>query len=145
MPQPPLLLVSLLLASSWAPLTAAQGLTYDPQERLGASSSFQSLASMYAKSKAWRAAFKQAPAAVFSYSNRGSLCGPSASADEVAQLLLATSPRAYDSRRPEQAGGFAAVDPVVYDQGTCNSCVSCGRGCGIGDCECAAEERHGLD
>lgn len=39
-----------------------------------------------------------------------------------AQLLMATSPQAFDARSSSQMGGFSAVGQVK-DQGDCNTCV----------------------
>jgi hypothetical protein len=81
---------------------------------------------VYAGSKAWRKAFAAAAdrQAVCARSGK-SLCAADSqqSASQRAQLLVATSPQAYDARSAAMAGGFSAVGPPK-DQQACTACVA---------------------
>ena len=103
--------------------TAAQGLDFDPRASLGASSLQQQLTEVYKNSVAWKRALASSPADACS-DRAGSLCASrGGSLQATAQLLVASSPQAFDARQPGHMGGFSAVGPVK-DQGDCSSCVS---------------------
>jgi hypothetical protein len=97
-----------------------QGLARNPHASAAATNEMLSLQRVYAKSVAWRRAYAQAAAAKCS-THSGSLCAPSATAEERVQLLMATSPQTFDARTG--MGTFSAVG-AVKNQGTCAACVA---------------------
>lgn len=102
-------------------MVKAQGLNNDPDSWLGATSAQAKLEAMYRGSIAFRNAYKLKASTACS-SQKGSLCAAQ-TWDMKAQLLMATSPQAFDARQPEQMGGFSAVSSVKDQQG-CNTCVA---------------------
>ena len=101
-----------MFALTAAPVALAQGLESSPTHdyRAGASSAFSKLKRVYGASVSWRNAYKL-NAVSACRANRGSLCAPSLDLDQLAQLQLAASPQAYDSRSAQSTGGFNAVGP----------------------------------
>ena len=79
----------------------------------GASSSYEQLAGIYAKSQAFKRAFKAAPSACSTSS--GSLCAAAGrSLEQSAQLLTVASPVAFDAREASNMGeAFAAAVSIV--------------------------------
>lgn len=117
-------LVALLLSSVELRVTG-QGLDNPEAPLLGAGMVQQQLATVYAKSKAWRIAFSnsQRRTSLCSASG-GSLCAAGTkSPDEISQLQMATSPQSFDARSSDQMGGFTAVGQPK-NQGNCNTCVA---------------------
>lgn len=103
------LLLALLAAALLPRATRGQGLAYDPNAAMGATAAQLKLEQIYAKSKAWKDAFKSSPSTCST--DAGSLCG--AAGDSMAasaQLMMATSPQAFDARRDN--GDFSAVGPI---------------------------------
>lgn len=91
---------------------------------LGASGAFSSLAALYEKSKAWKAAFRRSPASACA-SGGDTLCSAGAvdgNAAAYGQLVVATSPLIYSSARPADTGGFDFI-PDPRDQRPCAACT----------------------
>ncbi|KAI8467901.1 MAG: hypothetical protein J3K34DRAFT_523368 [Monoraphidium minutum] len=98
------------------------GLAPDDEALAGASAADRALQTAFAQSGAWKRSFT-ANTAGACRNQRGSLCASGLSLAQRAQLLMATSPQAYDARRAKDVGDFSAVGPVE-DQGDCTTCVS---------------------
>jgi hypothetical protein len=112
-----------VLLCCWLSTCHCQGLARNPYLTSSAGANNAGMARLrqvYIKSAAWRRAYKTSAAASCS-SRRGSLCAASATPEEQAQLLMATSPQIYDARTG--VGNFSAVG-AVKDQGSCNTCVA---------------------
>lgn len=93
-----------------------------PDAYLGASSVQQRLENLYGASKAWRDSFAKDAQRSQCSAAAGSLCASHGqTVEQAAQLLMATSPRAFDARSSSQNGGFSAVGPPK-DQGGCSAC-----------------------
>ena len=102
-----------------APEALGQGLLHDPKTALGAISAFQAAKDIYKHSQAFRRNYKLSRARACSRES-GSLCASGRGGQEESQLLMATSPQAYDSRK---AAEFSIVGPVK-DQGRCSACMA---------------------
>jgi hypothetical protein len=99
-------------------MAIGQGLEPDPSA-LMAPVGYASLKAVYAKSKAWQAAYRLSRRSACS-ERKGSLCSNGLGMEERAQLLMATSPQSYDSRTAEP---FNVVGKPK-DQDQCGSCVA---------------------
>jgi hypothetical protein len=104
--------ILLMFALTVAPVALAQGLASSPTQdyRAGASDAYSKLKRVYGASVAWRNAYKR-NAVDACRAKSGSLCASSLGLDQLAQLTLAASPQAYDSRSAQYTGGFTAVGP----------------------------------
>jgi hypothetical protein len=113
-------LLLLLLAVSRLDVATGQGLTRPPPDAARATgTTSQQLRELYKRSGSWHLKYRKSR----SYACRdqkGSLCAARLDNSEKAELMLATSPEAYDSRK---AGGFSAVSRV-QDQSDCFACVA---------------------
>jgi hypothetical protein len=92
---------------------------------LGAASSYKQLQQLYSGTKAWKNAYKQAPAAACSKRNSASLCAAEdmQTADGLAQLEMATSPSSYSSSNASQAGKTRLV-AAAGNQLSCQTCIA---------------------
>ena len=112
------LLLVLLLATR-AHEAFGQGLKPDPGTALASAGSYQTLTRIYGKTRAWIKSYKYGNRAAACSLERGSLCAAGIDGDEKLQLLMATSPLAYDTRRQP----VTAVGPVK-DQRSCSACLA---------------------
>jgi hypothetical protein len=98
------LLAVCLLAAHLLPVSRAQGLVAPAFNRVGATANqLGALTALYASSKAVKLAY-QSGATTACSRRSGSLCAPSSGDKGLTQLLVATSPVAYDSRNIAQVG-----------------------------------------
>ncbi|KAI8470317.1 MAG: hypothetical protein J3K34DRAFT_521446 [Monoraphidium minutum] len=95
---------------------SAQGLSRDPSAKLGADESFSSLKMIYKSSRGFKQAYKLNGRSACS-TQSASLCSSVSSDDDLAALMVATSPSYYSARDNE------LLSPV-RDQGNCLACTS---------------------
>ena len=85
----------------------SQGVRPEPGTQAGASNALTRFNTLYARSKSLRANYRANRRSACSGSS-GSLCGPESGRDGLLQLLIATSPAAYDARSRAQVCGVLA-------------------------------------
>uniref|UniRef100_A0A383WDA4 Peptidase C1A papain C-terminal domain-containing protein n=1 Tax=Tetradesmus obliquus TaxID=3088 RepID=A0A383WDA4_TETOB len=119
-----LLVAWLLLLLLCARISIQQGLQFDPNTALRASSSYETLKNIYGNSKVFKQAFATGRASQACSRSQGSLCSPySQTMEQRGAMLIATSPQSFDARSHGAMGSFSAV-AQPKDQGQCNSCVA---------------------
>ena len=107
----------LLLVLSRLDLAPCQGLRRNPDAARATGKIDQDMRALYKRS--WSLKYRQSRS-LACRNHRGSLCASNLGDDEQNELMWATSPQTYDSRK---AGSFSAVSRV-QDQKGCFACVA---------------------